>query len=73
MLRFENHILTKAAHFAVVVIFAFSQTNIAAAAPSNELLKQAQILRDQNKNDAAIACLNMLIKKQPKTCLILKG
>ncbi len=69
MLRFEKHILIKAAHFAIVLIFAFSQTNIAAAAPSTDLLKQAQILRDQNKNDAAIACLNTLIKKQPRNAL----
>lgn len=61
--------MTKAAHFAIVLIFAFSHTNIAAAARSTDLLKQAQILRDQNKNDAAIACLNTLIKKQPRNAL----
>ena len=69
MLWFENHILTKATHLAVVVVFALSQPNIAAAAPSTDLLKEAQALLEQHKTDAALACLNTLIKKQPKNAL----
>lgn len=69
MLRFENHILTKATHLAVVVVFALSQPNIAAAAPSTDLLKEAQALLEQHKTDAALACLNAQIKKEPKNAL----
>lgn len=69
MLRFENHILTKVALFASAVIVALSQPNSATAAPSTDLLKKAQILLEQHKTDAALACLNTLIKKQPKNAL----
>lgn len=69
MLRFENQILTKASHLAVVVMFALSPTNTAAAAPSTDLLKKAQALLEQQRTDAALACLNTLIKKQPKNAL----
>ena len=69
MLRSENHILTKAAHLAMVVICALSQTNTAAAAPSTDLLKKAQVLLVQHQTDAALACLNSLIKNQPKNAL----
>lgn len=69
MLRFKNHIPTKVAHLAVVVVFALSQPNSATAAPSTDLLNKAQILLEQHKTDAALACLNTLIKKQPKNAL----
>jgi tetratricopeptide (TPR) repeat protein len=69
MLRFENHILTKVANLAAVVVFALSQPNSATAAPSTDLLKKAQILLEQHKTDAALACLSTLIKKQPRNAL----
>ncbi len=69
MLRFENHILTRVALFASAVIVALSQPNSATAAPSTDLLKKAQILLEQHKTDAALACLNTLIKKQPRNAL----
>lgn len=69
LLRFENHILTKVALFASAVIVALSQPNSATAAPSTDLLKKAQILLEQHKTDGALACLNTLIKKQPKNAL----
>ena len=69
MLRFENHIQTKVALLALLVIVALSHPNNAAATPSTDLLKKAQVLRDQQQDNAALICLNTLIKKQPTNAL----
>jgi hypothetical protein len=66
MHRFENHILNKLMLLATVVVFSLSQSSNAIAAPSTDLLKKAQALLEQHKTDAALACLNTLIDKEPK-------
>lgn len=65
MRGFENHIPTRIMTLAAVASFALSQANNAIAAPATDLLKQAQLLRDQHQDTAALACLNTLIKQQP--------
>lgn len=69
MRRFENHIPNKLMLLATVVVLALSQPNSATADPSTDLLKKAQALLEQRKTDAALACLNTLIKQQPKNAL----
>jgi tetratricopeptide (TPR) repeat protein len=61
----ENHIPTKIMLLAAVVSSTLSQSNYAIAAPVADLLKKAQVLRDQHQDTAALASLNALIKQQP--------
>lgn len=61
----ENHIPTKIMLLAAVASLTLSQANYAIAAPATDLLKKAQLLRDQHQDTAALVCLNTLIKQQP--------
>ena len=65
MLRLENHVLTKVALLASIIIVALSQQINATATPSTGLLKKALALLDQDQDNAALVCLNTLISKEP--------
>jgi len=62
VLRLENHVLTKVALLASIIIVALSQQINATATPSTGLLKKARALLEQDQDKAALACLNSLIR-----------
>jgi tetratricopeptide (TPR) repeat protein len=57
--------MNRLAFVASIVILSVSKPHDSVATPSMDLLLKSQTLIDRDQNDAALACLNKLIEKQP--------
>src|SRR5271155_4876476 len=70
MQRFGNHVPGKAALLApIIIVVTLSQQINATGTSSAGQLKKAQALLDHDEDKAALACLNTLIRREPKNAL----
>lgn len=68
-MRVEKHFLVKMALLALIIGVVLVARINATATPSAGLLKEAQNLLDQHKDDAALVCLNKLISQEPNNAM----